>query len=331
MVELLTAEQVIHYMRNNIQLSRYDKKFLDDIESLTQYTTNQVELFYRIVYKYRRQFINNELFVEKLIQLPWKSKVIESSISYTHGHVSIENNMIVFKCPFNKTFIDYFRKQAQNQYQWDKEKKQYQAIYSTHSLKLLVTVATGYFKKMEYCSISQGLIDSMNDYRDVKYWQPTMTFTNGRYYIMASNSALAEALGDIILNTDVHTLNMLAWHGVAIDESIYENTPKNKFAASMKIDVEQSNLLDIIPWLKELGCDMVYIGGSSILTNTIVNFKKQLANNDIDSGDLIRRSSNKKYSFPVILYLKQNLNEYYSVPKVAKIMQVVNSEAIDIK
>jgi len=112
MVELKTAEHVAHYMVGNISLSRFDKKFVESLQVLKQVTTNQVELFYKIIYKYRRQLSKDELDADKLIHLPWTSKVIESAPQYTDGHVSIEGKQIIFKCPYNKNFIEicvYFK------------------------------------------------------------------------------------------------------------------------------------------------------------------------------------------------------------------------------
>ena len=69
MVDLKSIEQLLHFMKSHIHLSRYDEKFIDNISLLTQVTTNQVILFHKLVYKYRRQFVKHELFVEKLVEL----------------------------------------------------------------------------------------------------------------------------------------------------------------------------------------------------------------------------------------------------------------------
>jgi hypothetical protein len=106
MVELKTAEHIAHFMMGNISLSRFDKKFVESLQLLKQVTTNQVELFYRIIYKYRRQLSKHELDADVLIHLPWTMKVVESAPQYTDGHLSIEDNQIIFKCPFNRSFID---------------------------------------------------------------------------------------------------------------------------------------------------------------------------------------------------------------------------------
>ena len=66
MVELKTAEHIAHFMMGNISLSRFDKKFVESLQLLKQVTTNQVELFYRIIYKYRRQLGKHELDADKL-------------------------------------------------------------------------------------------------------------------------------------------------------------------------------------------------------------------------------------------------------------------------
>ena len=339
MVELKTAEHIAHFMMGNISLSRFDKKFVESLQSLKQVTTNQVELFYRIIYKYRRQFSKHELDADKLIYLPWTMKVVESAPQYTDGHLSIEDNQIIFKCPFNRNFIDAFRKEDTNIFVWDKERKQYSAEYSTHSLKLLVYTANKFFKTIHYCSIVTDLLNTIKQYKDVKYWQPTLTRINGNLYIVATTEQLDEALGDIVLDTKPTTIANLVYHGVHIDESIYDiSDARQAFISNRVYEMEVNDILNIVPWLVDIGCDYVVLTGNRILPESRKSLRDKLLNANIrvePESKYIYNSKHKEskhYDFPVAIRFRTSRDPSYDEPiKVGKIVQLVNSQPIDIK
>ena len=121
MVDLQTTEHLLHFLIGNVQLSRFDEKFISSLTTQSRVTTNQVELFYKLLYKYRRQLAKHELDPDKLIYLPWQMPMVESSKQYTQGHLTIEGDKIVFKCPYNRNFITEFRANEDNPFVWDKE------------------------------------------------------------------------------------------------------------------------------------------------------------------------------------------------------------------
>jgi hypothetical protein len=331
MVELKTTEHLLHFMTKNINLSRFDEKFVESLLSLNQITTNQVELFYKIVYKYRRQFIKHEMDVEKLIYLPWNTKIVESSIQYTAGHVSIEDNTIIFKCPYNKNFVDSFRKIPDNSFKWNKETRQYEASFAPHLLKMLVDTGDKFFKGMFYCHISTELLNSLKEYAHVKYWQPTLCKVNGNLFIVASNSNLDEALGDIVLSSNPTTLAKLVHYGVTIDKSVFEHADaKTLFMANMFCKVELSDALNIIPWLVELKCDYVHMATTNLFAETRKSIKQALTEVNIPfSNDL--KFDKRKHEFPVTIRFKSNVDTSTEPFKVGKIIQLVNSQPVEVK
>ena len=337
MVELKTAEHIAHFMMGNISLSRFDKKFVESLQLLKQVTTNQVELFYRIIYKYRRQLSKHELDADVLIHLPWTMKVVESTPQYTDGHISIEDNQIIFKCPFNRSFIDAFRKEDTNTFVWDKERKQYSTEYSTHSLKLLVYTSNKFFKTVNYCNIVNGLLDTIKEYKDVKYWQPTLNRINGNLYIVATTEQLDEALGDLVLDTNPATIAKLVYYGVHIDESIYDvNDERQQFISNRIYNMEVSNLLNIVPWLAEIGCDYVVFTGNRILTDVRARLKEKLLETNIKvepehKWSSQHKSDSSKYNFPVVIRFRTGRDSTDEPIKVGKVVQLVNSQPIDIK
>jgi hypothetical protein len=333
MVELKSIEQLLYFMKGHIHLSRYDEKFIDNITTLTTVTTNQVVLFHRLVLKYRRQFTKHELFVEKLIDLPWNVKVVESSAQYTDGHITITEDMIHFKCPFNRNFIDEFRKIPLNSFVWNKQNRQYESPYSIYSFKNLLTVAKNFFPVIHNCETAQRMLDEISTYENVRYWNPTLVKRNDNLYILATNQALEEALGDIILTEDIETFIKLSTHGVTIGTEFYENNPKLKFMAEAVTTVEISDMDNLILWLEEMNCDMVYLSGSSSSINlSKIKLSSCLQESNMPHVDS-RNSTvdSKKYKCPVLIKFKKNAEVIYDPTKVVKIIYLVNSNPIDIK
>lgn len=336
MVELKTAEHVAHFMHSTIKLSRYDQKFVDSIIGATQVTTNQVELFYKIIFKYRRQFANHELNVDDLIFLPWNANVIESLPDYTDGHIEIVDDKIIFKCPYNRNFVSEFRKEQANPFVWIKEKRYYEAPYGVHQLKLVSTTSVKFFKTVHFCPTTTKLLETLYPYENVKYWHPTLVKVNGNFIIHAMNEALDNALGDMKIDDNPKTLSRLVQYGVEIDESVIDkNDPKQVFISTMISKVEVIDALNIVEWLKEIECDFVYFSGTSLL-NTL---KKQVQNelvavgipyDEINLFDKSINSTIKDKSFPVIVRFKSNQSS--SDPhRVGKIIQLVNSLPVNIK
>ena len=339
MVELKTAEHVAHFMMGSISLSRFDKKFVESLQLLKQVTTNQVELFYKIIYKYRRQLSKHELDADKLIHLPWTMKVVESATQYTDGHVSIIGNQIIFKCPYNKNFIDAFRKEDTNTFVWDKEHRQYSTEYSTHSLKLLVCTANKFFKTIHYCNVVTGLFDTIKEYKDVKYWQPTLIRFNGNLYIVATTEQLDDALGNMILDTTPAIISKLVYYGVHIDESIYDiNDERQTFISNRAYEIEVSDVLNIVPWLVEIECDYVVFTGNRVLADVRKSLRDKLilAGIKIDPESKwiykLKDKETTNYDFPVVIRFRTSRDPSYDEPiKAGKIVQIVNSQPIDIK
>jgi hypothetical protein len=82
MSELQTSEHLIFFMKKEMRLSRYDSKFLANVERLIQdtnkVTSNQVSLLQKIIRTYTAQFAKREMFVEELVQLPWNAVIVQS-------------------------------------------------------------------------------------------------------------------------------------------------------------------------------------------------------------------------------------------------------------
>lgn len=331
MVELKSIEQVLYFMKNHIHLSRYDEKFIENISTLIKVTTNQVVLLHKLIFKYQRQFAKHELYVEKLVDLPWNGiTLVESSPQYTNGHVSIINDTIYFKCPFNRNFIDEFRKATLNNFTWDKDKRHYAASYNIYSLKLLITTANKFFASVHLCDVTKELIDDVEQYKDVKFWHPTLVRRNENLYIAASNEYLENALGDLKLTEDVSTLVTLTKYGVTISPEFCDDE-KSKFMYTPVVDAEQSKLEEWIGWLKLLDCDMVYLSGVGSISLSKKKTIEVLDMYSIPYTDLSQAVPADKYKFPVLIKFKKVTEIFTDPSKVYKIIYVVNSTPVDVK
>jgi hypothetical protein len=299
---------------------------------LTQVTTNQVVLFHSLIEKYRRQFNKHELYPEQLVNLPWDVKVVDSSPKYTNGHIEIVDDMIYFKCPFSRKFIETFRKEPNNNFYFNKDERRYEAPYNQYSLKILIKVADKYFKNIDMCNVTQELLHDVEQYNDVKYWEPTLVKLNGRLYIVGMNSALNDALGDLELNDDLQTLSNIASYGIKIHESLYDkNVLEEKIAANYNCEVETSHMTELIQTLKMLECNLVYLSGGGSLNNVrkvLIEICNQY--NLRLSRDNFLTSPMTDVKNPVMIKVGNTFNPKPTY-KVTKLIRIVNSQPIDIK
>jgi hypothetical protein len=75
-------------------------------------TSNQVSLFEKLISKYQRQLIKHGLFIDVLINLSWNTTIVKTTQEYTSAHIGILEDSLIFKTPYNKLFINEFRKSS---------------------------------------------------------------------------------------------------------------------------------------------------------------------------------------------------------------------------
>jgi hypothetical protein len=336
MIELNNKEQLIYYMAANLRLSRYDIRFLQNLEKISlvkkRITSNQVELVDKLIEKYERQFVKNQMFIKDLVKLPWKTLVVETTDEYTSAHIGILNDNLILKTPYNKAFITAFRSLSESSFVWDNTNKYYIADLSTFSLKLAINMVTKFFNEVRYSDNVKKLIDQLSYYKDVKYWTPTLVYVNGNYMIACTNKSLDESINHIILNTELTTLAELVRYGIQIDESILR-TDEERFAGSYNPKIELNNICDIVPWLQNINCDYVSVSGIGLSTNLKFknDLKQALEKAGIqynDAGRFAIHSNLSKFRFPVIVKFKLISEEY---THAAKIINVVNSQPINLE
>ena len=336
MIELNNKEQLVYYMVANLRLSRYDIRFLQNLEKISsvkkRITSNQVELVDKLIEKYERQFVKNQMFVKELSKLPWKTLVVETTDEYTSAHIGILNDNLILKTPYNKAFITAFRSLSESSFVWDNINKYYIADLSTFSLKLASNMVTKFFNDVRYSDNVKKLLDQLTYYKDVQYWTPTLVCTNGNYIIACTNKALDESIKHITLSTELNTLAELVRYGIMIDDSIM-HTDEERFAGSYNPKVELNNICDIVPWLQNIKCDYVSVSGIGLSTNLKFkdSLKQSLEKAGIqynDAGRFITHTNLSKYKFPVIVKFKLIADDYINV---AKVINIVNSQPINLE
>lgn len=251
------------FLTGKISLSQYDHKFLSNLQMMMhkdkRITSNQADLFDKLISKYARQLTKHGHDKELLKTLPWKSLVVESSILHTGARVSIDNDKLVLKVPFNKNFIAGFRETIHNPFEWNRNEKQYTAKFSTYSLKVLYEVLPKFFPTVIYCDQSEKIINDLKSYQS-KFWKPTLTKINGRLCIVAVNHILGDMIANMELTDSAKTFFQLSTLGIDIDPILIGDDPKLKFASEIITEIDLDDFETVATWMLELGCNRVLFG-----------------------------------------------------------------------
>lgn len=272
------------FLTGKISLSQYDHKFLSNLQMMihkdSRVTSNQANLFDKLISKYTRQLNKHGYDKEILKDLPWKALVVESSIQHTSARVSIDGDDLVIRVPFNKNFISSFRDTIHNPFDWVRDQKNYRASFSTHALKIVHEVLPKFFPTVIYCDQLTNIIDELKAYES-KYWVPTLTSINGKLYVVAVNDILGDMISDMELTPTPQTFFKLSVLGVAIDPILIGDDPMLKFASEFITEVDLDDFTTISKWIVELGCTKVIFGrgiassGTGMIRNEIVSAIEQ--------------------------------------------------------
>jgi hypothetical protein len=338
MIPVTTKEHLIYFMQCGVmRLGKYDLRFVQNLHLLTvqnkTITTNQVALVDKLVDKYKRQLHKQGITSDQLASLKWESAIVNSDPQFTEAYVTITNDTITFKSPFNKKFIDNFRKVEHNTFAWIKDNKIYESPYSTEALKTLLTVANAHYPVVNYCPVVSNLLNSVDKY-SAKYWNPTLIKCNDIYLIAGINERLDDAIKDMPLSNNPCSLSILASYGVSIDERIIDNDPLLEFASSFISEVDYKDVDNIVQYLLAIKCDSVTIVGQAGMT---LHYRKILAEKiknsgihlDDDKNGMVLEARLEGKKIPVVISLSSNLN--WPAPNFKKIVRMRNSLPVVIK
>jgi|688.fasta_scaffold31242_13 hypothetical protein len=338
MADLKSKEDILYFMISGVlRISRSDLRFITNLQSIAKtknyITSNQAKLLNTIILKYERQLAKQEMYAEKLTLLPWNVEVLESTHSYTDAFIIVEHGKIYFRSPYNKQFITDFKNHSPGLLTWNIELKRYEGDYSTSALKFIVVMAPKYFSVVNHCEETTRLLDSISEYKDSMCWDPTLVSISGQLMVAAINQHLADVLADFKLNTNTSTLARLANYGVKVHPSLL-HSDSEVFAATYDPLVEISNIPKLVVWLKELGCDYVYLSGGNSLSRIIKSIITELNNKHLLHSVVTYRDKPAdvtQFNFPVIVRFTRTGNIDVEPKRIAKVITMVNSEPIDIK
>lgn len=257
-------EQLLYFfLQNKISLSQYDYKFMANLQTMIQnqnrVTSNQATLFDNLISKYKKQLTKHGLVKEELKLLPWKTMVVESTPEYTGATVSLIDDTISIRVPFNKQFISSFRNIKNNTFEWNKDNKTYTAKFNTNAFKIAYTVLPEYFPSVRYNQELQDILDELNKYASA-VWYPTLRKINDSLVVVATNEVLGNLLQDINLEPTPKTFFKLSTMGITVDPELYADNTKLEFSANQVSEIEITELETAIRWMKEIGCQHVVIG-----------------------------------------------------------------------
>jgi len=261
--------------------------------------------------------------------LKWHVELVPTEKTFLNAYISIEDNILVLRSPFNTHFIQDFRKLHDNVFVWDKNSRTYRSEYSTHALKLLLGAVNRHFKDVAFCPVVSSLLEDIQGH-DNCVWEPTLKKINDQYIIVAINKQLHEVIKDIELNNDPLTLQKLSTYGIKIDTSVTNNDRFLEFAGSFDNLIDIDDLDAVIDWITALGSNIIFARRNQILYNRQVNdeIRKKLKERNITIYNL------EDTEQPGIVFKGLHTAHYpYSsdYKKVAKIVSLVNSRPIQVK
>lgn len=325
-------DQLARYMiTGHVHLSKKDYGFFNNVvlqvHSSKQVTSNQNKLFDKLLGKYKRQLSKLNHDVEALVQLEWKLGIVESKKEFLEARISIVGDEIVIKSPFNTQFVQNFRRIQINPFVWDPVHKSYKGNVSTYSLNLAHTFVTRYYKDVVYCDKVQSLLNQIQEYSTVKFWKPTLVKLNDRFYIVAMNESLANAISNIELNDDPKTLFHLSLYGICFDSTVINNDPVKTFACSHDVSYDLDDLDNVIDMLKLLEVDHV-------ITSRTVVYNKSLSNEIrlklLEKGVTCSPQGSNNDENIVLFTTNSSFAASFS-NKIAKVIHLSNSRPVKIR
>jgi hypothetical protein len=328
---MINKENLLNFMvKGHVHLSKKDYGFFSNlikiIEERKQVTTNQSKLFDKLILKYQRQLKKCNFDLYELQKLNWQVELVDTKQEYLIAILSIEDNQLHFKSPFNTQFLNSFKRIENNTMVWDRNRKVYIGPFYTHLIKKITVLAEKHFGKIHYCPVLQQLVNDVMSYNDLIF-EPTLVESNGNFYIGACNESLSNAIKDIKLESSPKILNMLSQFGITISEKITNKSNFLQFAGQYLVKDDVVNIDQIIKWLKLLDIEHVYTHRDFIYNKqTSAELAKACATNGITTGKYSQDELNKR------AVLIETNDSYYQISynKILKVIHLTNSKPIAI-
>lgn len=333
-------EHLLHFfLQGKISLSQYDYKFMANLQTMIQnnmrVTSNQANLFDKLVSKYAKQLTKVALVHAELKVLPWKTMVVESTPEYTSAKVSLFEDVITLRVPFNKAFISYFRSIECNPFEWFKEEKLYRAPFSTVALKTLYRTLPKYFAVVNYCEVLNNILEDLKQYEGL-IWEPTLMNINDRIVMGAANPAVIDLISNIDLSITTDTLYKLSRYQFPVHPNFYRDDARLKFAYEYVTEIDIDNLVQVASWMRHLKVQRVLLD-RTLTTNRNLRSEIEAALTGISvvpstPGHEFKRDSSMppgSFLLQAHSHFNNRLNTYASY-NIDKIVVLKNARPIEV-
>lgn len=327
-------EDLLKYLLSGaIHLSKKDYSFFHNltyiISDKNTITSNQTSLFDKLIDKYQRQLKKENNDISKLHNLVWQTPVVESKKEYLQANFQCKDGKLFIKSPFNSRFIQDLRKLDFNNYVWNKTERVYSAPFSTLNLKQGVDLITKHFHEYELDDTITNILNYVDQYKDVKYWSPTLIKRNNSLFVVGANPYVIEAIKNIELKESAECLFELSQYGIKIDEELVYNSFL-KFATNYNTSIDLDNFDEFCQWLNDLKIDTVITSRDIIYNKSISNeIKVKLLEHSITCLPM-----NSEVNRPYVLlthYSHMWPNKNIRNDIMLKIVVLTNSRKVNIK
>ena len=332
-VKPTTKEQLIHYLLSHISLGTYDRRFLTNLETGflgkgKAVTTNQAALLDKIIARYARQLSKNELNYQELILLEWSKPLIESAPEYTTAYAELSNDKIIIKTPYKAGFIKELR--AVRTAKWLKDEREWHINYNERNLKLVIFLVAEHYETINFCETIKGFLAEAENYESARVWNPTLCMSNGRLLVASINEPLSNAINNVELDLTPKCLAELSSYGVQISDDIMTNELL-KFAGTTNPKIEKAELQKLIEYLPAIGCESVILQStvSHGMDEPYITLAKKLEEKNIKVFTKNKVDTSKLSNYVVLYSLRVVMSDIDA--HATKLIQVVNSEPVDIK
>ena len=325
-------EQLCQYLiSGHIHLSKKDYGFFSNIKSIVGdkncITSNQNNLFSKLLKKYKRQITKQNFDVEKLIELNWNVSVLDSREEFLTAYVGLHEDKIFIKTPFNKNFINQFRKIKNNNFVWNKEERRYEGPISTYQLKIALHTVDKNFALKQYCDKTLQVLEQIKSYESVKYWEPTLVKIKNNLYILAASQSLIDSIQHIVIKNDALTFFELSQYGIRIDEDLMLDS-FYKFAGTFITEINTNQLQEFSDWVKKLNVDCVFTSRDLVYSKEIAKeLKFALSNNGIACSPFKQSESTNNG----VLLNTHSSWTLFPTENFSKIVQLINLQPINVK
>jgi hypothetical protein len=330
-------ENVLYFfLQGKISLSQYDHKFISNLQMMIhknyRVTSNQAALLDKLISKYAKQLAKAGLNNQELKSLPWKSMIVESTPDYTGATVSLQDDIITLRVPFNKNFIAAFRDLSDNPFEWIKEHKLYRAPFSTFALKTVYKTLPRFFSIVSYCDQLSDIINGLKEL-EAKVWEPTIVRSGDNLILGAVSGVTSDLISHIDMKFNSDSLYNLSKYQFPVYPETFDAHPELKFAYEYVTEIDIDRISLVARWMRKLQVQRVVLDRSLSLDRKL---RAEIENmldgievipvNKYDTREYNKELFPRSFLFQLHSHLNISINS-----NIDKIVVLKNSRPVEVK